>query len=49
MLTKVPQAEERLAAFLFGSDGFLILVFPDSNLAELCFKAFKTFGMQVGQ
>eukprot|EP00392_Amoebophrya_sp_AT5.2_P014749 g14910.t1 len=45
---KVDDAEHRLAAFIFGQDGFLILVFPDRQLAELSFKAFKTFGIQVG-
>ncbi|CAD7964024.1 unnamed protein product [Amoebophrya sp. A120] len=44
----VSDASSRMAAFIFGGDGFLILVFPDASLGDLCFKAFKTFGLQVG-
>ncbi|CAD7935723.1 unnamed protein product [Amoebophrya sp. A25] len=45
---QIPDAEKRLAAFMFGVDGLLILVLPDARVGELCFKAFKTFGVQVG-
>ena len=36
---------ERLAAFVFGTDGFLILILPEGNTKV--FEAFSTFGMQV--
>lgn len=45
--TQVPNPEERLAAFIFGQDGSLIIIFPDRELADQCCRAFKTFGIEV--
>ena len=44
---QISEPEDRIAAFVFGSDGFLILAFPDKDVGDLCCKAFKTFGMDV--
>ena len=40
-------AESRLASFIFGSEGSLILIFPDKPTLELCCRAFKAFGLNV--